>query len=591
MTKNIRLFSLLAILISISIIYSSCGTVEDIFGNDVEPESGILTLERYSLVPGEVSTINADYELPSGIINGYIDAEEISFDAIGNALYFSVPNLQPGSYEIAFNIDDIDYSFPIEIEAGKLISNPIAYVENAQNFGVELYNTSLELEGALTVSGIIDSAQSIINQQALQNQLSKANLVFSQMTEEEKAEFAKIFSANEYWINEFQQMFLQNFKSSHCESLLEAGNVAKNAGKIYEARDHFLKYKHCKIDHYTNNSLVYYLNKFNKLIDDYTGDNNKSTLTLPIVPVVMALAFVYFVWTRMDAEIQAINTNPFADDLTDEKVSNTSFVNNQKTNYSSRVKFRAVDQNDINRQDIFGMFVGLIHDANKAIKRLLTIVPDPDVRPISLTSSNETVDFNRNFVIQNINNSNVTLKSSAIVDDLWEVIFETVESEDQEFQYDLVYNDGKTQLTKQVSATISIGDPLLGTWEAIEVDGQAVGEWQYYYLEDNCPDLIGWASITHKATLTLDGSNIIFFYDGSDKDYQYTGLDYTTCTYESLNINESSDDDSYTSTYTHDANTIIVETNDGPFPMNYQFLDQNTLIVTADGEVNKYMRK
>ncbi len=591
MTKSIRLLSLLTLLISISIIYSSCSTIDDLLGGDEEEEiTGYLEPEKPNLKTGEVAMISATFDIQNGNLEGYFNDEIITIDVMNNSLYFIVPDTEPGSYEFVTNINDIEYFISFNVVPSEIISNPEEYVENVKNFGSELYDISLEMDGNLVESGIIDSIQSNINQQALSNKLSKANQIYSQMTSTEKAEFAKIYSANEYWINEFRQIFIQNFKSSQCETILEAGNEAKKAGNIYEARDHFLKYKHCKIDHYTNSNLVYYLNKFNTLIDNFTGDNNKSQLVIPIVPVAMALFVVYLAWDRMAQEVEAINTNPFAEDLEDEKLSATTFINNQKTNYSKRVKFRAVDQNDINRQDILGMFVGLIHDANEAIKRLLAIVPDSNIKPIDLKSSNETIDFNRNFVIQNMNNSNVTLSSSSIVNDIWEVTFKTDETEDQEFTYDLVYDDGKTQLTKQISATLSIGDPLLGEWEAYEVDGQPVGEWQYYYL-DNCPDLIGWASVSIKATLNLNGSDIVFYYDGADKEYQYTDLNYDNCTYGSLYINESADDDSYTSVYTVEGNTIIVHTNDGPFPMTYQFADPNTLIINADGEVNKYTRK
>lgn len=582
-------------LITFSVIFTalffySCDTVNDIFGNDTDPESGILTPEKYSLVPGEIVAINADFDLETGTVTGYIDMEEVSFDIIDNSIYFLTPDLSPGAYMISLSLNDVEYSINIDITSVAEISDPSVYVERAQTFGVDLVEISAESDALLQESGIIDSVQANENQIALQASLNKSNQILTQMTVEEKAEFARIYSANEYWIVEFQQIFYSTTKSSQCESLLEQGNNALNAGNMFEANDLLLKYKLCQIDYYANNRLVYYLNKFNKLIDELSNDNNKSTTAIGIVPAAFAIAFVYFVWTRFDAKLKEMNSNPLAEDLEDEKLSVETFSNNQKANYSKRVRFRAVDQNDINREDLFGKFVGMIHDANEAIKKLLSLVSDSDIKPVTLANSSQSIDFNRNFVIQNISNPNVTLKSTEFTNDLWGVVFETEMSEEQEFTYELMYNDGHSQLTRQFSAILALGDPLLGEWEAYEVDGQPVGEWQYYYLGD-CSELIGWASITHKATLTLDGSNIMFYYDGSDKEYQYTGLDYTTCTYQSLNINESTDDDSYTSTYTLDGNKIIVQTNDGPFPMTYQLTDQNnTLIVTADGEINKYHR-
>jgi hypothetical protein len=464
---NKQHFKFLALTIIItSVFFYSCDTVNDIFGNDAEPETGTLTAEKQSIVPGEVVAIDADFELESGKVTGYIDTEEISLDIVNNSIYFMAPDLFPGSYEINLTLNDIEYSVQINILSANEISDPAVYIENAQSLGTELVDISIELDMLMEESGIIDSVQVNENLLAIQNSLNKTNQVFSQMTMDEKAEFARIYSANEYWINEFQQIFVSTSKSSQCEYLLEQGNNAKNAGNVFEARDHFLKYKLCKIDYYANNRLVYYLNKFNKLIDELSNDNNKSTVAVGIIPAAFAIAFVYFVWTRFEADLRAMNNNPLAEELVDQKLSVETYNNNQKTNYSKRVRFRAVDQNDINRQDLFGKFVGMIHDANEAIKKLLGIVSDADIEPVTLSNSSQTIDFNRNFVIQNISNSNVKLKSTAFVDDMWEVVFETSETEDQEFTYDLIYDDGQSNLTKTINANL-ISDQELTVLEKL----------------------------------------------------------------------------------------------------------------------------
>ncbi len=571
------------------IIFPACSTVEDIFGGDEEEETGYLEPEKADLKSGEVGMINATFDIENGVIEGYFNDLVISVDVLNNSLFFVVPDLEPGSYEFITNLNDTEYFISFNVVPSEIISNPEEYVQNVQNFGTELYDLSLDLDKELVESGIIDSIQSNLNQQALSNQLSKANQVFSQMTSEEKAEFARIYSANEYWINEFRQIFLQNYKSSQCESILEAGNEAKKAGNIYEARDHFLKYKHCKIDYYTNNGLVYYLNKFNKLIDDLSGDNNKSTIALPIVPVALALFVVYLAWDRMAQEVEAINTNPFAEDLGDDKLSTTTFINNKKTNYSKKVKFRAVDKNDINRQDIFGFFVGIIHDANEAIKRLLTIVPDSDIKPIDLKSSNETIDFNRNFVIQNISNSNVSLGSATIVDDMWQVVFETNESTDQQFSYELKYDDGITILNRTYNATLTNGDPLLGTWEAFEVYGENVGEWQHSYI-DGCPELFLFSYIVYEETLILTETNISIQNSGAHKEYEYSGIDFANCTYDNLSTQVIPSNESLYGTYTASDTQLFVETTGGNGTLNYTFQDANTLIITNEGETSKFRR-
>jgi uncharacterized protein (TIGR02145 family) len=507
-----------------SLSFYSCDAVNDVVGNDIEPESGTLIAEKQSIVPGEVVVINADFELESGTVTGYIDTEEISLDIVNNSIYFMAPDLFPGSYEINLTLNDIEYSVQINILSANEISDPAVYIENAQSLGTELVDISIELDMLMEESGIIDSVQVNENLLAIQNSLNKTNQVFSQMTMDEKAEFARIYSANEYWINEFQQIFVSTSKSSQCEYLLEQGNNAKNAGNVFEARDHFLKYKLCKIDYYANNRLVYYLNKFNKLIDELSNDNNKSTVAVGIIPAAFAIAFVYFVWTRFEADLRAMNNNPLAEELVDQKLSVETYNNNQKTNYSKRVRFRAVDQNDINRQDLFGKFVGMIHDANEAIKKLLGIVSDADIEPVTLSNSSQTIDFNRNFVIQNISNSNVKLKSTAFVDDMWEVVFETSELTNQEFDYELVYDDSKSKVTKTFSAVLK-AEPEYVT----DIEGNV-------YLTVKIGEQI-WMAENLRTTKYNDGASIANVTDNMD--WGFENWDNTPTAYSWYNNSTS----------------------------------------------------
>ncbi len=582
--------SIFAILLSFAFLFfSACDTINDALGID-ENESGILTTEKDSFKSGEVAMIFADFEIESGNYYGTFEQNEIKISVENNNVFFVVPDAEPSIYELLLNFNNTDYYLVITVIESPEITNPEQYIESIELNNNQLLDYSIMLDSMLLQADMITNEQLTKNKKIIEDRLAQVIELTAQLSDNEKEEFAKIYEANRYWLDEYREIVNSTYKSSQCESLLNEGNNAKAIGHKYEANAYFLKYRHCKIETINGYNLPYYLNKFNALYDDLTSVE-KSTEIAPIVPVIMALGVVYLAWDRMVQELENMSKNSIAEEIEEDNKTPEVYNNKQKYNYKKRVRFRSVDFDDNNGNDIFSTFVGLIHKANEAVKRFLSLNSDYEIPLVNLTSSNKTIDFNRNMIIANISNSNVGLSSSSIVGDDWKISFETELTDEQQFTYDLMYNDGKTQITKQYSATLAIGDPLLGEWEAYEVDGYPVGEWQYYYFED-CPDLLAWASVTHMATLTLDGSNIIVYYDGSDKAYNYIGINYDNCTYESLSIEQISDDDSYTSTYTLEGNKIIVQTLDGePFIMYYQLEDQNsTLIINADGEINKYTR-
>ena len=595
MTKGIRLLSFLTLLISISINYSACSTIDDLLGGE-EEEGGVVSTEKYSITPFETIEITTeDIILNSSEYYGRLGGIDVTLHNIDNNLVFIVPIVTSGENSLEFDIDNLSYGISFTIQPLPNINNPDEYLD-----------TFLEEQKT-----IVSTNTSLINQLAPEDkkelynsELTKINQIFidtetmlQSATEAEKLEAAQYISANK---DDFDML-----NSAIDDYVLSVQNLSQGKNRsVYDSESKF----NAAYSAFVKSRIKLIASARKIIILAIKGAALGSII--PGLGTGLGAAIGagigignFFLAFQADnlATDQLIDFESITDDINvDNFKANIVFTNKQKKSlsvvgnyFNLSSKYSSSSQSNIQQFiSYLSIFRNLFDKVNNYFPDIISI--KPKVINELTTVKNNTKQINSNYLtISNISNSKVT-HSIDKTNGEFKVTFKTEEIEDQDFTFDISYNfSGFSNKSITQAATLSVsGDPLLGEWVAYEVDGIPVGQWQFYYLEDNCPDLIGWASVTNVATLTLDGSNIIFFYDGADKEYQYTGLDYTTCSYESLYINESADDDSYTSTYTVEGNTLLVKTEDGGiFPMTYQFADQNTLIVNADGEVNKYTRK
>lgn len=588
MTKTTLSFALISALM----FFSAC-TPDDSEENLPINQQITVSAEKPSVYPFEVARLIVDGTLTSGEYTGMIDGDiEVSISVMDNQIYFFVPDLSVGQHSLSFYIDDYEFLLDIEINEPENIPETGTYVNNTLENNTHIFTKNTALDSLLYQSGIITLDQLESNLQNAQARYTEVEEILNALSEEEKKEYDRIYAANKDWLNEFQEFVLSSNKSN-CESLLIEGINAKNAGRINEANDLFLQYKLCEIENTNSDVFSSFIDKINQFLkQSQTEDSLKAGLNVDspkFVGVAVGLIAIVvldkIIWPIIENHMGVWSEEVLGEDITEGQKNSKNFSNGQKSALRTKVKFRAVDFSDENSGGIIGTFVGWVNKANEAIKRLLATKPEAEVRPLNLPSSNEILVYNRNMEVKVINNSDkVSLSSSQIVDDIWEVVFETDETESQEFTYEITYDDNRTQISKEFTATLEVEEPhpLIGKWKAIQIDDDIVGEWRYDFHPD-CPDLEtgGYLTVYDIMDFTIN-QGMIWSQKELSKDFSYENL--IDCSYSNLTITIDSGEWVTSLIYTISGDQIIFEEEGEQISIDYTLLDQNTLIIYFLGD-------
>ncbi len=571
------------------VLVSGCSAVEDVFGGD--EDEAILNANKYDIAPFE--SVEITYEnviLSASEYSGRIGGLDVRLFKIDEKLVFIAPVLPEGETFLEFDINDLSYQLAFNMLPASQVSNPDEVV-----FSFIQEQKTRSASNAALIEELVSENQKQLYTEDLQriNRLfDDAELAFQSATEAEKLEAAQFIAANKAEV-EALNLAMDEYVAA-VKALGQSKSIYDNESEFNTAYGRFVA------------ARILLISQARKIIA-WTAAGAVAGSWFPVIGNGLGAAigagigignFLIALEADNIATNQLTEFESIVEELNIDNKATLTFTNKQKKTLSVSGKY-----NNLNAQygssnmtniksfvSYLSVFRSLFDQINEYLPETLQIKPKIISDFTSVRNAYKVIHANY-LTIGNISNNKVSF-SYEVVDGEFKVTFSTDEITDQDFTFDIDYNfNGFSEQTTTQSAKLTVNvDPLLGEWEAYEVDGIPVGQWQYYYLGE-CSNLIGWASVSIKATLTLDGSNIVFYYDGADKEYQYTGLDLVNCTYESVTINESADDDSYTSTYIVDGNMLMVQTEDGPFPMSYSFIDNNTLVINADGEENKYHRK
>ncbi len=582
--------ALLVFFLSVIIYSTGCSTIDDVFGGDDEEEA-ILNSTKYDIAPFE--SVEITYEnvmLNASEYYGRIGGLDVRLFKIDEKLVFMAPVLPAGETYLEFDINDLSYQLAFNMLPVPQVASPEEYVST---FIQEQQNRSAA-NAALIDELVAEDLKQMYNEdiQRINRLFVDVEEVLQSATDADKLEAAQFIAANKADV-EALNLALDEYVDA-VKSLTQSKSIYDSEADFNAAYGRFVT------------ARILLISQARKIIV-WTAAGALAGSWFPLIGNGLGAAmgagigignFLIALEADNIATDQLTEFESIVDELNIDGKAALIYTNKQKKNLSVSGKY-----NNLNAQysssglsniqsfvSYLSVFRSLFDQINEYLPERLQIKPKIISDLTSVSAANKAIHSNY-LTISNISNSKVAFSYEVVEGEL-KVTFSTDETTDQDFTFDIDYNfNGFSEQTMTQSATLSVDvDPLIGEWEAYEMDGVPVGEWQYYYLSE-CSNLIGWAGVSVKATLTLDGSNIIFYYDGIDREYQYTDLDLTNCSYSSVTINEQSDDDSYTSTYTVQGNMLMVQTEDGLFPMTYSFVDGNTLIVNADGEINKYHRK
>jgi hypothetical protein len=230
----------------------------------------------------------------------------------------------------------------------------------------------------------------------------------------------------------------------------------------------------------------------------------------------------------------------------------------------------------------------LFDDINAFLNEVLQIRPKVLSELTAVKSANKTIHASY-LSVSNISNNKVSVAVQNEAGEL-KLTFSTEETTDQDFTFQLNYAfNGFSEQEITVDASLSVDvDPLLGTWEAITIEGDNVGEWYTNYY-DECPNIIGGEYITEQYSWEFTETTIDVFLKESWKTYIYDNLSYETCNYEGLTIEESNNTDNVTFLYYVENNIIKASDGDVVEDITIVSLTSDRLVVSIVGEEGPFL--
>jgi len=442
--KKIKLLStiLLAIFI-MGIAFTACEKFD-------EGESAIQTISNNIIYAktGEVVRIPSEYSLLSGEFDASIGVESIAVRVLNDNVYLLVPDMESGEYELSININDESFAATINITRSEVVEQPVEYLASLNVELTDYILSNIENIESLLEAGLIeeDIAQEYIANWEAQEGKFAAEI--AKLSNDEKQTFANFMETNKAWIDVLRNYMVAETSNNKgklsCLDLKEKARLAKIDGRDYAYIWFGLRYKHCIADNAQNPP-----NELGQV--EFTFSWSPSWMET------VWDSWVEPIFDNVESQLNALSSDIVAEKIEEDKnKSLTTFVNNTPQELSYNIKFRSVNESDANGPfshvvGVINGFIGFFDSLAEDVSHFIGI-------DISFTNTSSISRFNRFMTIKNISNSNVTLLSSEIIDDKWEVAFKSSGGE-QEFTFDVFYDDGKVQISKSYNAILTVYEP------------------------------------------------------------------------------------------------------------------------------------
>ncbi|MFA4853375.1 MAG: Ig-like domain-containing protein [Bacteroidales bacterium] len=413
-----------------------------------------VTPEKTDVLPREIILLNTNHDLTADYYDGAVGEIIVRFNCQGKNLSFMVPALPKGQTSGKLTIDSKEYQFTINILEEPFIGDVNTFFLNIDSINARNLNILYSRMDTLIAHGLIDPVKANADKQILQENHAEALSEFANLTQAEKEDLAKYMAANKGWMDEIDDFLnfynpLKYKSSKDCEDLLDSAKVNMEQGNNFTSIFYSIsaitcqKVEYGKLKENFQKAREYifpniYPNALNILIDQIgrTIEN-------------MNLGFQETSEKRgTPTDIIYINW----------KKSSFTFINGQITPLYAQISFRSVGTEDIGEQDINGIYVDSFQSYDDLLVFFFGLFDKPFyLIPTLNPSISEVIAYNRNLSIptSSITNSKVFLLTQQYNGDIWEVIFATDETTDQDFSFDLVYSDGDTTITKTFDAVVS----------------------------------------------------------------------------------------------------------------------------------------
>lgn len=451
-SKSIKMKRLLPTFLAVLLLF----TVDSCKKNNPEPTEPEPTpgtafhLDETTGYPGEALTIVADINLAQDNYVGTVNTTSVTFYRAGKNLSFSVPDLAAGNYTVSVSIDGEACELALQVLNPLVISDPDQYLADYMSENDAIYDANTAFIDSMIANGEIDPATAAHDAAIWNNIRQQANAEFSSMTAAQKQELSELLEANKDWIDALSIAAPNNYftlKSAECEALRVAGQQANNSGLLYKALGIAVEFKWCQAQEYIDANTDNALSKTIAILENTDDIWAINTLTNFIGLKIKALS----------DELDQLGKEEFvAEELEDNgEKAVLIWESGEVKNVFAQIKFRSPKSSDANQSGVLGGFSSTFSEFISAYDDYVQHIDQALIWRPEFMDQTKVVDFDRFLSVENVSNSEVILLNTQTVGDNWQVVFATDALTDQDFSYDLVYNDGHVNLSKTFQATVN----------------------------------------------------------------------------------------------------------------------------------------
>lgn len=485
MKTTSRLTTLLLIVL---ISLFSCRKDEDEMDKTPNPAPAepSMSLEKeiynqYELAKINVANIN--YQSEEYVIQ--IDTFTHQASVIDGDLYFLTPDFDGGNYSLSLNVEGINYTTNFTINELADIQSPESYVNNIKD---SVFNFSIIDSIIAEMNRTNPSPTYLANRNLLQQFKNDFESAFNQLNLSEKKSFAKFVKTNE----DIFRYTIKPIKSDSLNYTKTAGDQEKN---IKDYKDGFNRHIALTFTALAGFTATYKICRGSIFALNVCGGASAlfggSFVALLYTSTDMANTLLDKTFIFADAELAELNSKSFQ--LEHNKPYEAKILTQRRSMY---------EEDDFSTHQLVGdlMFVfdeakaiwdkakNLINDFAQLLSKNYTLVgeyPHPaDFETYKSQWFEETATF---YSVANVSNDLVELKSQQKVNDKLVLKFANEDTTDQQFSFELIYDDGSERAVNRLNATIE-GRPdtlsILGTWNLVErrLNGQTytLGQWYMY---------------------------------------------------------------------------------------------------------------
>jgi uncharacterized protein (TIGR02145 family) len=451
------------VVIALITLITNCNKKDD--GPSVEPVQISLPDNQLKAFELALIEVNTNLEQQAQLFDGAIESESVVFKSNGNYLIFRVPTGAAGTKNGSVSINGEDFNFQYTLEANSF-TNPEIYL---QDYFAEQQTQEAELISLQSdfIEDSIPGFEDIQTDLAIWDQIAiNAQAELAALSVEDKERLAQLLDANSEWIDRLDDALLMRsiysdlkMTKDECRALIDEGRLESQEGKLFSAAATAVKAYWC--------SLTFEERQY----EDVDNDFERGTLLITDLEFSPSFdvhnTLINLVFRKADGLIKelqgSISSNGVADEIYDieyKMASEIPFGNGDPTPIFAKIRFRSVNENDVNTSGAAGNAATFFNQLMASYTEMLTATNKPLIWRPGFTQTSVTKDFNQFLTVpsESVSNSDVILVNTQYVDDTWELVFGNDGSEQEPtFSFELNYDDGYVQLQKTVSAKIVEG--------------------------------------------------------------------------------------------------------------------------------------